>query len=206
IFDLDGTLADSMRVWDRLCGDWLLAKGKIPPESLGRDIAVMTLEQSAEYIIREFGIGLPAPRVIEEWLGAARREYEETVALKEGAAELISAMAKKGMRIGIATSCFPGACEALLQKNGVSEHIGAIVYSNGTLRDKTWPDIWLECAVRLGVTPEDCVAFEDLRAAGKGIRRAGMAFVAVYDKSNREWDKMRAEADIAVLSLGELRF
>ena len=205
IFDLDGTLVDSMGLWDRLCRDWLCAKGLGAEDALEQKLASMTLKEAAEYVGAIYDIALHPSRIIEEWNDLALYHYGHTIPLKEGAAKLIKFLAAKGMRLGIATSCFPAACESVLSRHGIRQYFSALIYSDSVSRNKTFPDIFLACAKELGVEPEDCVVFEDLYAALSGIRAAGMGAIAVYDESGAaHWEKFKEEADYAVLSFGEI--
>ena len=205
IFDLDGTLVDSMAVWDHICRDWLKSKGKVPEHALEEKLLTMTLEQSAEYVINFYNIDLPPSRIIKEWEGMVLYQYKHTILLKDGAAELIKSLAASGMKLGIATSCFPAACESVLSRHGIRNYFSAIVHADSVSRNKTFPDIFLACAEKLGTEPKDCVVFEDLCAALAGIRAAGMDAVAVYDDSGAgEWEKFKREADYAVVSMREL--
>lgn len=204
IFDLDGTLVDSMRAWDNICRDWLLAKGQTPAHSLEQEIKLMTLTEAAEHVICRFGVALTPAQIIAEWQQMVLGLYQNRLALKQGAAELLTALAARGLKLALATSCFPAACEAVLRRYDLWRLFSAVVYSDEVARGKTCPDIWLACAARLGVAPQDCVVFEDLRAAGLGIRAAGMDFVAVHDASCQEWELLSAEVDMAVLSLAGL--
>jgi beta-phosphoglucomutase-like phosphatase (HAD superfamily) len=109
------------------------------------------------------------------------------------------------MKLGIATSCFPAACESVLSRHGIRDYFSAVVYTDSVSRNKSFPDIFLACAEKLGVAPKDCVVFEDLYTTLSGIRAAGMGAIAVYDDSGAaDWEKFKREADYAVMSLREL--
>jgi HAD superfamily hydrolase (TIGR01509 family) len=204
IFDLDGTLTDSMHVWDRVCRDWLIAQNRRPHPGLEEDIASMTLTQSAEYVRDRFDIPLRLEEIIAGWEGMVLGQYERTVPLKRGAAELLRRLAGRGLRLAIATSCFPAACEAVLGRNGIRDYFSLILYTDQAKRDKGFPDLWLACAEGLGLAPEKCVVFEDMYRAAAGVRAAGMGFIAVYDDTNKHWEATAAEADRAIRSLEEL--
>jgi len=202
IFDLDGTLVDSMHVWDHICRDWLTGRGIAPENELEQKIALMTLTQSAEYVIRHYNIDLPSSRIMKEWEDMVLYQYEHTIPLKDGAAELLKLLAAKGIKMGIETSSFPAACENILSRHGIRGYFSAIVYSDSVNRDKTFPDIFLACARKLGVEPADCVVFEDFYTAIAGIRAAGMGVAAVYDASGAaHWEKFKQEADYAAETL-----
>jgi beta-phosphoglucomutase-like phosphatase (HAD superfamily) len=195
IFDLDGTLVDSMHLWDHLCRDWLSAKGKKPEADLEKILAPMTVNQGAEYVIRRYGITLSPAEIISQWEGMVLEQYRTTVPLKKDTAALIRELYGAGLRLAVVTSCFPAACEAVLSRHGLRSFFSAVLYTDEVSKDKSHPDIWLAAAERLGLESAECVVFEDSYHAMKGARDAGMGFVAVYDDTCAEWERMKAEAD-----------
>jgi beta-phosphoglucomutase-like phosphatase (HAD superfamily) len=202
IFDLDGTLIDSMHVWDHLCRDWLAAQGKKPDAALERDIATMTLTQSAEYVRRRYGFDLSPGEIVSRWEGMALGAYETTVPLKQETAALARELYGAGRSLAVVTSCFPAACEAVLRRHGLRDLFSAVLYTGEAPGDKSFPDIWLAAAGRLGLAPASCIVFEDAYYALRGVRAAGMAFAAVYDDTCAEWELMKAEADWVLGSPG----
>jgi beta-phosphoglucomutase-like phosphatase (HAD superfamily) len=195
IFDLDGTLLDSMHVWDHLCRDWLAGRGEKPEAALEKDIETMTLTQAAEYVIRRYGFELPPGEIIGQWEGMALGAYETTVPLKKETADLARELYGEGRALAVVTSCFPAACEAALRRHGLRDIFSAVLYTDEAPKDKSFPDIWIAAAQRLGLEPASCIVFEDAYHALKGAREAGMAFAAVYDDTCAEWELMKAEAD-----------
>ena len=205
IFDLDGTLADSMPVWDNICRDWLLSKGISAERNLEQDMEKMTVTQSAEYVIGKYGIVLEPPRIQAEWQEMALGQYERTIPLKDGAAELVRALDAAGLRLAIATSGFPAACEAVLGRHRIRGYFSAVVYTDEAGRNKSFPDVYLACARRLDTAPESCVVFEDLPGAASGVRAAGMDLAAVYDDHFAgQWEQFKQAADYAIHSFREL--
>jgi HAD superfamily hydrolase (TIGR01509 family) len=195
IFDLDGTLTDSMHVWDHLCRDWLLAAGKKPAADLEKDIEIMTVAQSAEYIRRRYGLDLSPGEIVSQWEEVALDSYKTTVALKKETADLVRELYNEGRALAVVTSCFPAACEAVLERHNLRRFFSAVLYTDEAPGDKSYPGIWRAAAKRLGLEPAHCVVFEDAYYALKGVRAAGMAFAAVYDETCAEWELMKAEAD-----------
>jgi len=204
IFDLDGTLADSMRIWDGVCREWMEARGLTPPDGLEERIRLMTLEESARYITGEFLPGLEPGCVLGEWNRLVADRYEASVLPKEGAVELVRRLRREGMAIGLATSSFPGVCERFLDRFALTGLFSAIVYTDETGRDKSHPDVYLACARRMGVPPGCCVVFEDIEEALEGVDAAGMEMVAVRDDSCKNWERLRERARWAVDSLALL--
>jgi HAD superfamily hydrolase (TIGR01509 family) len=184
-----------MGLWDHICRDWLLEKGKSPESNLEGKIEMMTLTQSAEYVIRQYGFDFSPGELIDQWKGMVLEKYKTTVSLKGESAALVRELHDAGAKLAIVSSCFPAACEAFLGRYGLLPYFSALVYTDEAPGDKSMPDIWLMAARRLGIPPQDCVVFEDMYKALSGVRAAGMDFAAVYDKSCKEWESMKAEAD-----------
>jgi len=206
IFDLDGTLADSMHAWDHICRDWLAAKNITAQDHLEKDIEQMTLTQAAEYVIRSYSIALEPPRIIAEWEAMVLQQYKETIPLKDGAAELVMSMKAAGIKLAMATSCFPAACEAILRRHNIRDCFSAIVYTDEVKRNKTFPDLYLAAAQRLNAAPETCIVFEDFPPALSGVRAAGMSITAVYDEcSVHQWSAFAVAADFAIHSFREVK-
>jgi HAD superfamily hydrolase (TIGR01509 family) len=213
IFDLDGTLIDSMGLWDRVFRDWQISLNRVPDREAALAVKTMALTQSAEFVARRFGLDLPPRDILFQWEDLALKEYRENVSLKPGAGDLVKALSARGMKLGIATSSFPAACEGVLGRHGIREHFSSIVYTDeirspagegGRVRGKSFPEIWLAAASRLGTAPSKCVVFEDLPDSLRGCRAAGIgAFAAVYDDSCSSWPKLRQEADLALNTPGE---
>jgi beta-phosphoglucomutase-like phosphatase (HAD superfamily) len=198
LFDLDGVLADSMEVWDPVCRDWLLARGKEPEPDLEERIAPMTVEQAAEYVRRAYGIGLPPADMVDQWEGMVLDQYRDSIALKGEIAAIAGELYRAGLALAVVTSCFPTACEAFLDRQGIRRWFSALVYSGEAGGDKSQSRVWLEAARRIGVKPADCVVFEDSCHALPGVRAAGMAFAAVYDPSCKDWETLKGGADFAL--------
>jgi HAD superfamily hydrolase (TIGR01509 family) len=198
IFDLDGTLIDSMHVWDHLCRDWLLGQGKEPEAGLEQDLDPMTLAQSAEYVIRRYGCTGSTGEIIAQWQGMVLECYKTTIPLKQETAALVRELYGAGLKLAVVTSCFPAACEAALQRHGLRSFFSAVLYTGEAPGDKSFPDVWTAAAERLGLANADCVVFEDAFHALRGVRAAGMAFAAVYDDTCADWEAMKAGADFTV--------
>jgi beta-phosphoglucomutase-like phosphatase (HAD superfamily) len=197
LFDLDGVLADSMGVWDPICRDWLKGRGEEPEPGLEDRVAPMTLEQSADYLRRAYRIDLSPADIIREWEGMALDQYRNGIALKKENAAIAGELYRAGLKLAIVSSCFPAACEAFLERQGIGGWFSALVYSDGT-GGKSQSGVWLEAARRIGVRAADCVVFEDSLHALPGVRAAGMAFTAVYDPSCKDWETLKAGADFVL--------
>ena len=135
----------------------------------------------------------------------ARYEYEHHVKLKPYAKEYLETLRKKGIRIGMATSSNPYLLEPCLASNGVLDYFDAVCYTSQVGRNKSFPDIYLFTAEKLGQKPENCVVFEDIPEGIDGARKAGMYTVAVYDKaSESSLEYLKQTADRYIDSFSEM--
>jgi pseudouridine-5'-monophosphatase len=185
-----------MRVWDRLYPEWLPAMGKNPKADPEKDIAPMTPTQSAEYVIRRYEIACSPAEIIDQWQRMILECYKTAIPLKEETADIARELHKAGLRLAVVTSCFPAVCEAILRRYGLRPLFSAILYTDDeAARDKSFPDIWLSAADRLGLDCAECIVFEDAYHALTGAHAAGMSFVAVYDHTCTEWRLMKSKAE-----------
>lgn len=181
VFDLDGTLLDSMGIWRKIDTEFWVRRGRDVPEGYFEKMAVMGSFRAAEYTVREYGLPDTPESVVTEWDADAIREYRENVRLKPGAAELLRLLRGSGIRLATATASPERYYVPALKKNGIYDLFEAHCSTDETDGGKENPDVFLLAARRLGIPPEDCVAFEDSPQGAASARRAGMRVVGVYD-------------------------
>lgn len=205
IFDLDGTLIDSMGVWDKIGRDFLASKGLSVPEDLSRIVKNMSFNESANYYIRRFALPEYPRQLIGIWNAMAYREYAENIELKPGVREYLIQCNQKKIKMGIATATDRALVEAVLQNHNILDFFQTIVTIAEIGKGKEHPDIFLAAARKLGVDPEECLVFEDCLHAVQGARKAGMKVWAVYDPAS-EYEKAELEriADRYIRSFREL--
>lgn len=205
IFDLDGTLIDSMYVWRKIDIDFLAERGlKVPPD-YEQAIKTMHFETAAEYTIARFGFKESPQEIMSIWLNMALNEYAHNVRLKDNAEELLKRLKTLSVKIGIATSSKPILAEPVLKNNGVYDCFDIICYTSEVSLDKRHPDIYLLTAKKLGVKPEECVVFEDIIDGINGAKLAGMKTIAVYDEGSADdVEVLKSIADKYIYSFTEL--
>ena len=181
IFDLDGTLADSLQVWGRIDLEFFELHGLTLPEDYHHAIKSMGFPQAAAYTKDRFALPHTEEEIIRQWMEMARNEYAERVALKDGAQEYLCALKNAGVKIGLATASGPELFEPLLKRHDVYDFFSAFVTTDRAGKDKTSPDVYLLCAKELGCKAEDCMVYEDLLIAMRTAKKAGMAVTGVYD-------------------------
>jgi HAD superfamily hydrolase (TIGR01509 family) len=196
IFDLDGTLVDSMWVWDKIDRDFLKKRGIDPPPDYKEAIMALGFRQTAIYTIERFGLPETPEALQREWNEMAIVEYSRNVGLKPGAMEYLARLKEKNVRLAIATSSPDELAEPVLTGNKVRDFFDAVCTASDVKRGKEFPDIFLHAARKLGTPPEECIVFEDILQAVKSAKSAGMTAYAVYDDSSKErWEELKEAAD-----------
>ena len=186
IFDLDGTLVDSMWIWEQIDIDYLKGLGYEMPDNLRSEICHLSFEQRAHYFKNKFNISNTIEEIMEVWHNMAYNHYANNVNLKPGAREFILTLKKAGIKIALATSNSTHLLEVCLKNNGIYNLFDIITTTDEVSRGKNYPDIYLLTAKKLGISPEDCMVFEDILPAVQGATAAGMKVVAVYDESSAQ--------------------
>lgn len=205
IFDMDGTILDSMWVWSQIDIEFLGKRGfTVPPDYLEM-ITPMGYQRAAEYTIERFGLNEKPEDLIEEWYRMAADAYAEKVLLKPHAKEYLQALRDSGTRIAAATSSAYELVAPCLRRNGVLEYFEEFVTTMEVPRGKEFPDVYLEAANRLGINPQDCIAYEDIYKGICAARMAGCRTVAMKEAASEyEADKIRAAADYYISDFMEL--
>lgn len=182
IFDLDGTLVDSMWVWDKIDKDYFNSINIPMPKNLKEEINHLSFEQTALYFKTKYNLTSSIEDIILNWTNMAIHEYSHEVPLKEGALDYIQYLKKNKIKIGLATSNSYPLLEATLKNNNIYHYFDTITTSSEVNKSKSNPDVYLLAAKKLGISPSSCVVFEDIMEGVLGAKSAGMKTVAVYDK------------------------
>lgn len=205
IFDLDGTIIDSMYVWSKVDRDFLTERGIEVTDEYTEAVRGMFFETAARYTIRKYGLKESVEQIISIWLNMARYEYEHNVKLKPYVKEYLELLRSKGIKTGLATSSNPYLLEPVLASNNADKLFDTVCYTSQAGRDKSFPDVYLLTAQRLCAEPESCIVFEDIPEGIKGAGLAGMFTVAVYDKASENYsDLLKKTADRYIYSFSEM--
>lgn len=205
IFDLDGTLVDSMWVWSQIDVDFLTSKGHNVPCNLKDEITHLTFNETAQYFKNKFMLDDTIEDIITCWNGMALEHYSTKVELKTGAFEFLNKLKESNIKIGLATSNSTPLLEATLRNNGIFDLFDAITTSDEVKKSKSNPDVYLLAAKKLGVMPKDCVVFEDITQAVIGAKAAGMKVIAVSDEASEyQKDELVKLSDKFIVDYTEL--
>ena len=196
IFDVDGTLLDSMSIWDTIGAAYLRSIGYEPKENLNEVFKNMSLRQAARYYQTEYGVTRSIDGIIDGVNAMLERYYRYEAPLKPGAASLLAQLRENGVRLCIATATDRYLVEAALERCGVLSCFGRVFTCGGVGHGKDEPDIF-EAALRfLGTEKAETVVFDDALYALRTAKEAGFPVAAVYDSHEKNQEEVRALSDV----------
>lgn len=181
IFDLDGSLVDSMWIWKQIDIEYLGKFGIPLPENLQAQIEGMSFSETAEYFKERFKLPDPIQKIKDDWNAMAWNKYSHEVPLKEGADEFLNYCKEHGILLGIATSNSRELVENVAAVHGLQEYFSCIMTGCDVAKGKPAPDIYLAVAKKLKVEPKRCLVFEDIIPGIWAGKSAGMKVCAVED-------------------------
>ena len=205
IFDADGTIIDSMYVWEKVDRDFLTSHGLPVTQEYSDTVRGMFFKTAAEYTKSRYALSESVEEIMQTWLDMARHEYEFNVRAKPCVREYLGYLRKNNVRIGLATSSDPYLLEPVLKNNGLHEYFDTVCYTSEVGKNKSFPDVYIKTAERLEVKPNECIVFEDIPEGIAGAEKAGMFTVAVYDRaSEKNSDYLRKKAKKYILGFEEM--
>lgn len=196
IFDIDGTLVDSMGLWHEIDIEYFKMKGLPVPPNVQKDVEGMSFRETALYFQKNFEPGKSVEDIEADWVRMAHDKYLSEVQAKPGAAEYISFLKEKGMKLGVATSNERTLAYAALTPHGFAEKIDSVWTSGEVNKGKPAPDVYLKVAEELGVSPQHCLVFEDTPNGMRAGKAAGMTVIGVKDDiSGKHIDEIMSICD-----------
>ncbi len=186
IFDMDGSLVDSMWIWTEVDRIYMEKYNLEQPEDFHRAIEGRSYTEIAQYFVDTFhGLNRTVEEVKDEWEDMTMELYRTKVFLKPGAKEFLDHMRAKGVLLGIATSNRRALAEAALDARGITPYFSSVRTACEVSAGKPAPDVYLKVAEDLGVHPKDCLVFEDIPNGILAGKNAGMEVCAVEDDFSR---------------------
>lgn len=205
IFDLDGTLFDSMGIWKEVDIAFFRNHGMRMPSDYQDKIKDMHFRTMAIYTKERFKMRSSIESIMDEWCSLCYDKYAKEVPLKAGVKEFLDLLKENGIKIAFATANTTQLSEVCLKNNGIFDYFDTGAYLHETLTDKSDPDVYLLASERLGLAPSECIVFEDLLAGINGAVKGGFAVCGVYDKHSRKDTRyIKQIADYYINSFEEL--
>lgn len=203
IFDFDGTLVDSMFIWDTIGEDYLRSLGKEPHEDLKETFMTLTLEEAAEYYRTHYGVTLSVKEIVDGVNTMVEGIYRTRVALKQGVADFLAQLKDNGTRMCIATVTDRYLVEETLDRLGILQYFSEIFTCAEVGYGKDKPIIYRKALEHLGTTKNETYVFEDSLFALKTAKADGFTTVGVYDRHENRQDNLKNLADYYIVDFAD---
>jgi len=205
LFDLDGTLVDSMWMWGAIDVEYLGKFGLTCPPDLQKAIEGMSFSETAAYFKNRFALEASLEEIKADWISMSIEKYRSQVPPKPGTEAFLSWAAKQNIKMAVCTSNGREMVDAVLSSLNLARYFDCIITGCEVAAGKPSPDIYLEAARRMKVSPEECAVFEDVPAGILAGKRAGMEVFAVEDEYSLGMEeKKRALSDFYIRDYREL--
>lgn len=205
VFDVDGTLLDSMGIWEETGSRYLHGIGIEPEEHLSEILFPMTVEEGAAYVKRQYGLTQSVREIADSVFDIVRGFYYEEAPLKEGAEKLLEYLKERNIVMAVATSSEREHVEAAFQRLHIRHYFKEIFTCREVGAGKTDPLIYMEAAKCLGTKPEETYVFEDVLHGIQTANAAGFRTVGVYDRSSEKDNRaIREQAEIYLPDLTDV--
>lgn len=200
IFDMDGTLIDSMGYWQRLGREYLAKMGVVENvEPVIERIKPMTMLESSALFMEAFGIPGPPERIAAEMNAVMDAHYRSDIPLKPGVADYLRTLRQAGVRLCVATATPEPLARACLERLGVADCFEFLLSCDAVAAGKDRPDVFLEAARRLEAVPADIAVYEDAIYAVRTAKAAGFYVVGVYDDASAaNWAELNTLCDATI--------
>ena len=199
IFDLDGTLIDSMNVWSDIDKEFFKMHDLPFEEDYQKEIGHKGLKEIAAYTKSRYNLKESEDEIVTIWLDMAKEAYAYKIPLKEGVKSFLEYLQSKNIKMGIATSNSLELTELVLKHHDIYKYFSKVVTVNELKTNKGSPDIYLHISDSFGLVPSECIVFEDLLTGIKTAKKAGYKVVGVKEISSLDKEKeIREIADLYI--------
>ncbi len=196
IFDVDGTLLDSMVMWRTFTSDIIRKYGGDPEDGVDEKVRYFSLRQTAEYLAENY-IGVSADEGERICLTETMDFYKNRAQMKPGAVEFLTMLHEKGVKMYIATATYRPLIQAALERAGVWSYFSGMITCSEAGAGKTKPDVFLKALEALGTEIPETWVFEDAYHAVQTAKKIGLSVHCVYDPTEADHVKeLTALADI----------
>lgn len=205
IFDMDGTLLDSMWMWREIDVEYLARFGITLPEKLQKEIEGKSYTETAIYFKGRFALEQSVEEIKRDWYEMTVEKYRTQVPFKPGAEAFLRELRERKIRTAIATSNSIDLVKAAGESLHLERYIDIVCTGCSVPRGKPAPDVYLSAAEKLGVEPSACLVFEDVPMGILAGKNAGMKVCAVEDAFSRDQEeKIRSLADYYIRDYKEV--
>lgn len=184
LFDLDGTLLDSNRMWRSLTTNFLNRHKIKFTEEIAQELTTMSIYKSAGYLRHTLKVNLTEEEIISELEKEIIKGYTNDVELKDGAWEYLSYLKEKGIPMGLATATNDRFVDLIMERFGIGKYFEFIATVDNIGILKNDPEFYIEAAKKFPLLPSEVAIFDDAPYAIEAAVKAGLRVYAVYDHVN----------------------
>ena len=205
IFDVDGTMLDSMPIWENIAANYLITRGITPRPTLNEELVALGGHEISAYFQTEYGLRETSETIQRGMYELLEEFYFFKASLKKGVAAALNALHENGVKICVATATERWLVEPALKRCGIFQHFEHIFTCGEEETSKSSPEIYIRAATFLGTPIPDTLVVEDALYAIKSAKRAGFPVAAVYDPSARDkLDEIKTVSDYYYTSMDEM--
>ena len=202
IFDMDGTLVDSMGYWQCLEREFLIRKGVTDGlDDILERTKPLTLPEAAAFFSEYCKLDGTPEQLVDEVLSIMEEHYRTDVLLKPGVVAYLDKLKQQGVAMCVASATPPDLVRLCLERLGLEHYFSFLLSCVDVGAGKRQPDVFLEAARRLGAQPGETAVYEDSVYAVRTAHAAGFYVVAIHDGPQNEafWDEMVSLSDEAIV-------
>ena len=189
IFDMDGTLVDSMGEWRKLNAAFVRKQGITPTPEEEEDMYQMSGMMVVDYFRDHYGIETTFDWLSQVAVEEMVRIYGEGLPLKPGAGEYLKRLHARGVKCVLATATPAKQALVALNRKGLVRKLDYIFSTEMLGGHKGEPEFYDKLCALIGERPEDCVMYEDGLYAMQGARAAGLGVIGITDSTNARYHK-----------------
>lgn len=195
IFDMDGTLVDSLMLWEVVWSSigekYLNDKSFVPSYEDDKKVRTLTLNSAMDLIHKNYGFGESGEELVAIVDSIILDFYSNRVELKSGVREFLEECKSKGVKMCIASATAPELIDVALKHCDIGKYFSKVFSCAEIGKGKDEPDIFLQAAEFLGTEPKETWLFEDSLTAVETAAGIGMPVVGIYDRYNFGHDIMK---------------
>lgn len=196
IFDIDGTVLDSMGIWDQAGIRFLARHGVEGEKDLGKILFTKTISEAATYLNETYHLGMTLQSIIDGINGEVVAFYKDEAMAKPGMAELVKKMKIAGIKMTVATSTDRKIFTPALERLDLLKYFDEVYTCSEIGHSKNEPDIFYKAMEFMDTKPEETWLFEDGLYSAKTGKKIGLKVVGVYDEvSLHDWEELKEISD-----------
>lgn len=204
IFDVDGTLLDSMHVWDTVGSDYVKAHGMEPAEDLDIRVKECCLRDVSLIMQNEYGMDKPLEQIDDELSKMVEYKYYNVVQLKPGVDVLVKGLYERGVRMCIASASRYDHIKKALERCGIMQYFTEIFSCVSVGYSKRQPEIYRMALEHLGTAPEETLMVDDALYVAKTSGALGFRCIGIYDETMAHQDELQRSTECYIKDYAQL--